>query len=57
MAPEIVNIVEPMVGLYEGSAEMSSDLHSLATFIYNNHPDNNFPARNRAEDQTSPVGR
>uniref|UniRef100_A0A2K6TR06 Phosphatidylinositol phosphatase PTPRQ n=1 Tax=Saimiri boliviensis boliviensis TaxID=39432 RepID=A0A2K6TR06_SAIBB len=55
MAPEIVNIVEPMVGLYEGSAEMSSDLHSLATFIYNNHPDNNFPARNRAEDQNSPV--
>nr|XP_015286745.1 PREDICTED: phosphatidylinositol phosphatase PTPRQ isoform X1 [Macaca fascicularis] len=55
MAPEIVNIVEPMIGLYEGSAEMSSDLHSLATFIYNNHPDNNFPARNRAEDQTSPL--
>uniref|UniRef100_A0A2K5RV06 Phosphatidylinositol phosphatase PTPRQ n=1 Tax=Cebus imitator TaxID=2715852 RepID=A0A2K5RV06_CEBIM len=55
MAPEIVNIVEPMVGLYEGSAEMSSDLHSLATFIYNNHPDNNFPARNNAEDQNSPV--
>uniref|UniRef100_H2RE86 Protein tyrosine phosphatase receptor type Q n=1 Tax=Pan troglodytes TaxID=9598 RepID=H2RE86_PANTR len=55
MAPEIVNIVEPMVGLYEGSAEMSSDLHSLATFIYNSHPDKNFPARNRAEDQTSPV--
>uniref|UniRef100_G3R780 Protein tyrosine phosphatase receptor type Q n=1 Tax=Gorilla gorilla gorilla TaxID=9595 RepID=G3R780_GORGO len=55
MAPEIVNMVEPMVGLYEGSAEMSSDLHSLATFIYNSHPDKKFPARNRAEDQTSPV--
>ncbi|XP_008591881.1 PREDICTED: phosphatidylinositol phosphatase PTPRQ, partial [Galeopterus variegatus] len=54
-APEIVNIVEPMAGLYEGSAEMSSDLHSLVSFMFNRHPHNNFPARNRAEDQNSPV--
>ncbi|XP_012511763.1 PREDICTED: phosphatidylinositol phosphatase PTPRQ [Propithecus coquereli] len=55
MAPEIVNIEEPMAGLYEGSAEMSSDLYSLASFMYNSHPYNIFPARNGAEDQNSPV--
>ncbi|ELW70529.1 Phosphotidylinositol phosphatase PTPRQ, partial [Tupaia chinensis] len=55
IAPDMVNKVEPMVGLYEGSAEMSSDLESLASFMYNSHPNNNFPVRNRAEDQNSPV--
>ncbi|XP_070455240.1 phosphatidylinositol phosphatase PTPRQ isoform X2 [Equus przewalskii] len=55
MAPETVNTVESMAGLFEGSAEMSSDLYSLASVIYNSHP-HNFPARNRAEDQHSTVG-
>ncbi|XP_070110742.1 phosphatidylinositol phosphatase PTPRQ isoform X2 [Equus caballus] len=55
MAPETVNTVEFMAGLFEGSAEMSSDLYSLASVIYNSHP-HNFPARNRAEDQHSTVG-
>ncbi|XP_070110741.1 phosphatidylinositol phosphatase PTPRQ isoform X1 [Equus caballus] len=54
MAPETVNTVEFMAGLFEGSAEMSSDLYSLASVIYNSHP-HNFPARNRAEDQHSTV--
>lgn len=57
MSPEIMNLVEPMIGFYEGSGEMSSDLHSLASFIYNSHPHNDFPARTRAEDQSSPVGK
>lgn len=56
MAPETVNTVKSMAGLFEGSAEMSSDLYSLASVIYNSHP-HNFPARNRAEDQHSTVGR
>lgn len=56
MAPETVNIVESMTGLFEGSAEMSSDLYSLASVIYNIHP-HNFPARSRAEDQPSVVGK
>lgn len=56
MSPEIMNLVDPMIGFYEGSGEMSSDLHSLASFIYNSHP-HDFPARTRAEDQSSPVGR
>uniref|UniRef100_A0A8D0SZ38 Phosphatidylinositol phosphatase PTPRQ n=1 Tax=Sus scrofa TaxID=9823 RepID=A0A8D0SZ38_PIG len=55
MAPETVTIVESMTGLFEGSAEMSSDLYSLASVIYNIHP-HNFPARSRAEDQPSVVG-
>ncbi|XP_046502496.1 phosphatidylinositol phosphatase PTPRQ [Equus quagga] len=55
MAPETVNTVKSMAGLFEGSAEMSSDLYSLASVIYNSHP-HNFPARNRAEDQHSTVG-
>ncbi|XP_053441914.1 phosphatidylinositol phosphatase PTPRQ [Nycticebus coucang] len=55
MAPEIMNILEPMAGLYEGSAEMSSDLHSLASFLYNSHPYNIFPARSRADDENSPA--
>ncbi|XP_052021224.1 phosphatidylinositol phosphatase PTPRQ [Apodemus sylvaticus] len=54
MSPEIMNLVDPMIGFYEGSGEMSSDLHSLASFIYNSHP-HDFPARTRAEDQSSPV--
>uniref|UniRef100_A0A9L0RKX7 Phosphatidylinositol phosphatase PTPRQ n=1 Tax=Equus caballus TaxID=9796 RepID=A0A9L0RKX7_HORSE len=54
MAPETVNTVESMAGLFEGSAEMSSDLYSLASVIYNSHP-HNFPAGNRAEDQHSTV--
>uniref|UniRef100_G3T3L7 Phosphatidylinositol phosphatase PTPRQ n=1 Tax=Loxodonta africana TaxID=9785 RepID=G3T3L7_LOXAF len=53
MVAGTVNIVEPMTGLLEGSAEMSSDLHSLATLVYNNLPYNNFPERIRAEDQRS----
>lgn len=57
MTPETVNIVESMAELFEGSAEISSDLYSLASAIYNSHPHNNFPARNRAEDQHSAVGR
>ncbi|KAJ8776540.1 hypothetical protein J1605_015435 [Eschrichtius robustus] len=56
MAPETVNIVESMAGLFEGSAEMSSDLYSIASAIYNSHPHNNFPVRSRAEDQPSTVG-
>uniref|UniRef100_A0ABI7X9C1 Protein tyrosine phosphatase receptor type Q n=1 Tax=Felis catus TaxID=9685 RepID=A0ABI7X9C1_FELCA len=55
MAPETVNIVESMAELFEGSAEISSDLYSLASAIYNSHP-HNFPVRNRAEDQHSTVG-
>uniref|UniRef100_I3NAA0 Protein tyrosine phosphatase receptor type Q n=1 Tax=Ictidomys tridecemlineatus TaxID=43179 RepID=I3NAA0_ICTTR len=55
MSPEMMNIVEPMIGFYEGSAEMSSDLHSLASFVYNNDVHNNFLVRSRAEDQHSPV--
>ncbi|XP_034500111.1 phosphatidylinositol phosphatase PTPRQ isoform X2 [Ailuropoda melanoleuca] len=56
MTPETVNIVESMAELFEGSAEISSDLYSLASAIYNSHPLNNFPVRNRAEDQQSAVG-
>ncbi|XP_048664187.1 phosphatidylinositol phosphatase PTPRQ [Marmota marmota marmota] len=55
MSPEMMNIVEPMIGFYEGSAEMSSDLHSLASFVYNNDVHNNFLVRSRAEDQHSPI--
>ncbi|KAB1269982.1 Phosphatidylinositol phosphatase PTPRQ, partial [Camelus dromedarius] len=56
LAPEAVNIVESMAGLFEGSAEMSSDLHLLASVMYNSHPHSNFPARSRADDQPSTVG-
>ncbi|KAB0378456.1 hypothetical protein FD755_010034 [Muntiacus reevesi] len=56
MAPETVSIVESMAGLFEGSAEMSSDLYSLASVIYNNHPHNYFPVSGRAEDQPSTFG-
>lgn len=52
-----MNIVESMAGLFEGSAEISSDLYSIASVMYNSYPHNNFPARNRAEDQHSTVGR
>ncbi|XP_055973610.1 phosphatidylinositol phosphatase PTPRQ [Sorex fumeus] len=51
LAPENANTVESMAELLEGSAEMSSDLYSLASVIYNSHPHTHFPARNRAEDQ------
>ncbi|XP_069845283.1 phosphatidylinositol phosphatase PTPRQ [Dipodomys merriami] len=54
MSPEMMSIVEPMIGFYEGSAEMSSDLHSLASFMYNNHP-HNIPVRNRAQDYSLPI--
>ena len=57
MAPETVSMVESMAGLFEGSAEMSSDLYSLASVIYNSHPHNYFPVRGRAEDQPSTFGR
>ncbi|KAM7244731.1 hypothetical protein CapIbe_005339 [Capra ibex] len=56
MAPETVSIVESMAGLFEGSAEMSSDLYSLASVIYNSHPHNYFPVRGRVEDQPSTFG-
>ncbi|XP_045375380.2 phosphatidylinositol phosphatase PTPRQ isoform X4 [Camelus bactrianus] len=56
LAPEAVNIAESMAGLFEGSAEMSSDLHLLASVMYNSHPHSNFPARSRADDQPSTVG-
>ncbi|XP_024592954.1 phosphatidylinositol phosphatase PTPRQ isoform X3 [Neophocaena asiaeorientalis asiaeorientalis] len=56
MAPETVNIVESMAGLFEGSAEMSSDLYSIASVMYSSHPHHNFPVRSRAEDQPSAVG-
>ncbi|XP_075407342.1 phosphatidylinositol phosphatase PTPRQ isoform X1 [Tenrec ecaudatus] len=52
MAAETVNIVEPVTELLEGSAEMSSDLHSFASLVYSNLP-LSFPARNRAEYQYS----
>ncbi|XP_037701918.1 phosphatidylinositol phosphatase PTPRQ isoform X2 [Choloepus didactylus] len=51
IALETVNIVESMAGLYEGSAEISSDLHSFASVVYNRLPHKSFPARNRAEGQ------
>lgn len=57
MSPEMMNLVEPMIGFYEGSAEISSDLHSIASLIYNSPPYSDFPGRTRAEDQSSPVGR
>lgn len=56
IVPETVNI-ESKAGIFEGSAEMSSDLYSLASVMYNNPLHNNFPARNGAEDQHSAVGR
>ncbi|KAM6215356.1 phosphatidylinositol phosphatase PTPRQ [Rhynchocyon petersi] len=52
MTSESMNIADPMTGLFEGSAEMSSDLHSFASLVYNNLP-YNFPARNGVEDQHS----
>ncbi|XP_007951364.1 phosphatidylinositol phosphatase PTPRQ [Orycteropus afer afer] len=56
MAAETVSFVEePVTGLLEGSAEMSSDLHSFASLVYNNLPYNNFPERDRPEDQHSPT--
>ncbi|KAM5288523.1 phosphatidylinositol phosphatase PTPRQ [Ctenodactylus gundi] len=55
LSPEMMDLVDPMIGIFEGSAEMSSDLHSLASFIYNSHPYNNFPVSNRAEDQNAPI--
>nr|XP_017527742.2 phosphatidylinositol phosphatase PTPRQ [Manis javanica] len=55
IVPETVNI-ESKAGIFEGSAEMSSDLYSLASVMYNNPLHNNFPARNGAEDQHSAVG-
>lgn len=53
----MMDIVDPMIGIYEGSAEMSSDLHSLASFMYSSHPHSTFPMQNKAEDQNSPSGR
>ncbi|XP_055482184.1 phosphatidylinositol phosphatase PTPRQ isoform X1 [Psammomys obesus] len=55
MSPEMMNLVDPMIGFFEGSAEMSSDLHSLASFIYSSQPHSDFPARTSAEDPSSPV--
>ncbi|KAL1774931.1 phosphatidylinositol phosphatase PTPRQ [Sigmodon hispidus] len=55
MSPEMMNLVEPMIGFYEGSADISSDLHSLASFIYNSNPYNESPGRSSAEEQSSPV--
>ncbi|KAL6029973.1 hypothetical protein STEG23_013035, partial [Scotinomys teguina] len=55
MSPEMMSLVEPMIGFYEGSAEISPDLHSLASLIYNSHPYNDFTGRTRAEDLSSPV--
>ncbi|XP_060047347.1 phosphatidylinositol phosphatase PTPRQ isoform X2 [Erinaceus europaeus] len=55
LAPETGD-VDPIAGLLEGSAEMSSDLYSLASVIYNSHPQITFPARNRADVHYSAVG-
>nr|XP_051702470.1 phosphatidylinositol phosphatase PTPRQ [Oryctolagus cuniculus] len=52
--PEMGDTGEPMAGFYEGSAEISSDLYSIASFIYNDHLHNDIPPRSRAEEQTSP---
>lgn len=49
--------IESIAGLFEGSADISSDLYSIASVMYNSHPHNNFPARNRAEDRHLTVGR
>ncbi|EHB18205.1 Phosphotidylinositol phosphatase PTPRQ, partial [Heterocephalus glaber] len=56
LAPETGIILENtlLIGKDE-SAEMSSDLHSLASFMYSIHPHSNFPAQNKAEDQNSPA--
>lgn len=56
MVPEMGNIAEPMAGFYEGSAEISSDLYSIASFIYNDHLHSDIPASNRAGEENSPVG-
>ncbi|EPQ18898.1 Phosphotidylinositol phosphatase PTPRQ [Myotis brandtii] len=56
LTPETVNVVESMAELFEGSAEISSDLYAIASVMYNSHPHNNFPVRNRAEDQHLTVG-
>ncbi|KAM8802889.1 phosphatidylinositol phosphatase PTPRQ isoform 2-T2 [Rhynchonycteris naso] len=48
--------VESMAGLFEGSAEISSDLYAIASVMYNSHAQNNFPLRNRVEDRLSAVG-
>nr|XP_019606839.1 PREDICTED: phosphatidylinositol phosphatase PTPRQ isoform X1 [Rhinolophus sinicus] len=55
IAQETMNI-ESIAGLFEGSADISSDLYSIASVMYNSHPHNNFPARNRAEDRHLTVG-
>uniref|UniRef100_A0A8C5L089 Phosphatidylinositol phosphatase PTPRQ n=1 Tax=Jaculus jaculus TaxID=51337 RepID=A0A8C5L089_JACJA len=55
MSLEMMNLVEPMIGFYEGSAEVSSDLHSLASFIYNSQPYSDFPGNIRAEEQNSRI--
>ncbi|XP_040845891.1 phosphatidylinositol phosphatase PTPRQ isoform X2 [Ochotona curzoniae] len=55
MVPEMGNIAEPMAGFYEGSAEISSDLYSIASFIYNDHLHSDIPASNRAGEENSPV--
>lgn len=49
MVLEIVNIVEFMVGLFEGLVEMFFDLYSFVLVIYNSYL-YNFFARNRVED-------
>lgn len=51
LAPEKGNLLESMAEFLEGSAELSSDLYSLASVIYNTHPHSHFPARSRTEDQ------
>ncbi|XP_058529380.1 phosphatidylinositol phosphatase PTPRQ isoform X1 [Ochotona princeps] len=55
MVPDMGNIAEPVAGFYEGSAEISSDLYSIASFIYNDHLHNDIPASNRAGEENSPV--
>ncbi|XP_035874530.1 phosphatidylinositol phosphatase PTPRQ [Phyllostomus discolor] len=56
IAPETVNTVDSMAELFEGSAEISSDLYAIASVMYNTYPHNKFPMRNRVEDQHSTVG-
>ncbi|XP_033619385.1 phosphatidylinositol phosphatase PTPRQ [Fukomys damarensis] len=55
MSPEIIDIVDQMMEIYEGSAEVSSDLHSLASFMYSIHPHSNFPTQSKVEDHNSPA--
>ncbi|KAM7116522.1 phosphatidylinositol phosphatase PTPRQ [Molossus nigricans] len=51
IVPETGNIVESMAELFEGSAEISSDLYAIASVMYNSRPHPHSPVSNRAEDQ------